>query len=87
MTGFLKDGTEATGDFAVGCDGIHSRVRHYVYPQSEPEFQDFMGMMGTVFPDQLTNELGPVGEQDINRWPVKLPRKTFGAAHVRVSPQ
>ena len=80
VTDAFDDGTEATGDFAVGCDGIHSKVRHYVYPDSEPVFQNMIGMMATVFPDQLTDILGPEGQQVSSRWPVTLPRMTFGDA-------
>ena len=80
VTVSFEDGTEATGDFAVGCDGIHSCVQHYVYPESQPLSRDFMGKMGTVLPDQLTAELEPEAEHDTNRWPVNLPRMTFGAA-------
>jgi len=30
----FEDGTEASGDFLVGCDGIHSRTRRIVFPEA-----------------------------------------------------
>jgi len=78
VTVAFEDGTRATGDFVVGCDGIHSRIRHHVYPNSDPEFQGVMGIMGTVYPNQLTDVLGPEGQHETSRWPVALPRLTFG---------
>jgi 2-polyprenyl-6-methoxyphenol hydroxylase-like FAD-dependent oxidoreductase len=77
----FEDGSQATGDYAVGCDGIHSKLRHCAFgSKADPVFQGAMGLMGTVYPDQLTDILGPVGEQDTNKWPVALPRMTFGEA-------
>jgi FAD-dependent urate hydroxylase len=29
----LSDGTTARGDFLVGADGVHSRVRQVIFPQ------------------------------------------------------
>jgi 2-polyprenyl-6-methoxyphenol hydroxylase-like FAD-dependent oxidoreductase len=35
----FEDGTEAKGDFLVGCDGIHSRTRRSVIPDApEPQY-------------------------------------------------
>lgn len=76
----FEDGTEATGDFAIGCDGINSRVRTHVYPSSTSVFQHALGLMGTVFPSQLTDILGPQKKQDTKRWSVGIPRTTFGKA-------
>lgn len=76
----FEDNTEATGDYLVGCDGIHSRVRRYIYPSSDPVFAGAIGMMGTVFPDQLTDVLGPLGHQETKRWPVSLPQVNLGGS-------
>ena len=78
VTVAFTDGTQATGDYVIGCDGIHSKIRHHIHPDAHPIFQDLVGMMGTVYPDQLTDKLGPEGEQESKRWPVALPRMTFG---------
>ena len=35
----FEDGTSTTGDYLIGCDGIHSRTRHILMPNStEPEY-------------------------------------------------
>ena len=35
----FDDGTEASGDFLVGCDGIHSRTRRLILPDTrDPEY-------------------------------------------------
>lgn len=41
----FADGTTGTADILVGADGIHSRVRKYLYPDLEPKF---IGMAGTT---------------------------------------
>ena len=80
VTVAFDDGSERTADFVVGCDGIHSKVRHYCWPESVPIWQGAMGMMGTVFADQLEDRLGPVGQQDLKKWPSHLPSMLFGDA-------
>ncbi|WP_440766901.1 FAD-dependent oxidoreductase [Natronorubrum sp. DTA7] len=36
---YFDDGTEAHGDFVVGCDGIHSQTRKSIFPDApEPEY-------------------------------------------------
>ncbi|GAB3340394.1 FAD-dependent monooxygenase [Larkinella ripae] len=32
VTAYFEDGTEATGTFLIGCDGIHSRTRQLLFP-------------------------------------------------------
>ena len=76
VTVAFRDGSQATGDFVIGCDGIHSKVRMYVHPKAEAEFQGVLGMMGTVFADQLGDILGE--SPDTSNWPVALPSMTFG---------
>lgn len=41
----FADGTTGTAHILVGADGIHSRVRKYLYPDLEPKF---IGMAGTT---------------------------------------
>ena len=36
VTANFADGTTATGDLLIGCDGIHSRTRHFVLPDAPP---------------------------------------------------
>lgn len=39
VTALFDDGTEATGDFLLGCDGIHSRTRQCLFPSARaPEY-------------------------------------------------
>jgi FAD-dependent urate hydroxylase len=36
---YFDDGTEAHGDFLIGCDGIHSQTRKSIFPNApEPEY-------------------------------------------------
>ncbi|KAG8165567.1 hypothetical protein KVR01_004119 [Diaporthe batatas] len=41
----FANGSTGTADILVGADGIHSRVRKYLYPDLEPKF---IGMAGTT---------------------------------------
>lgn len=41
----LADGPTCRADILVGADGIHSKVRKYLYPELEPKF---IGMAGTT---------------------------------------
>lgn len=36
VTAHFQDGSSATGDFLVGCDGIHSQVREELLPDANP---------------------------------------------------
>src|SRR5215467_14636700 len=57
-TGFVQDdstagvsfanGAVAEGDVVVGCDGIHSELRPYVFPPSRPVFSGSVAYRGTV---------------------------------------
>jgi salicylate hydroxylase len=57
-TGFTQDdngarvsfanGAVAEGDIVVGCDGIHSELRPFVFPPSRPVFSGSVAYRGTV---------------------------------------
>lgn len=34
MLALFEDGTTARGDFLVGADGVHSRVRQVIFPSA-----------------------------------------------------
>ncbi|WP_010270959.1 FAD-dependent oxidoreductase [Paenibacillus senegalensis] len=36
ITAYFHDGSSTTGDFLIGCDGIHSRVRKELLPDAAP---------------------------------------------------
>ena len=36
VTALFEDGSSATGDFVVGCDGIHSQTRKWILPDAPP---------------------------------------------------
>lgn len=43
----FEDGTTAQGDFLVGCDGLHSRVRQTLFPDAAaPSYLDLMNTGG-----------------------------------------
>jgi salicylate hydroxylase len=44
----LCDGNRATGDALIGCDGIHSRVRHALFGPELPEFTGHVAWRGVV---------------------------------------
>jgi 2-polyprenyl-6-methoxyphenol hydroxylase-like FAD-dependent oxidoreductase len=43
----FEDGEKVEGEYLVGCDGIHSKVRDHIRAVT-PEFSGLMGIMGTV---------------------------------------
>ncbi|KAI3400606.1 hypothetical protein diail_2317 [Diaporthe ilicicola] len=49
----FADGSTGTADVLVGADGIHSRVRKYLYPDLEPKFIGMAGMTAAVPTAQL----------------------------------
>jgi 2-polyprenyl-6-methoxyphenol hydroxylase-like FAD-dependent oxidoreductase len=49
----FEDGTTATAACLVGADGIHSRVRKYLYPDLEPMFTNAVGVNAAVPTAQL----------------------------------
>ncbi len=43
----FEDGTEAVGDFLIGCDGIHSRTRALILPNApQPEYTGLINFGG-----------------------------------------
>jgi 2-polyprenyl-6-methoxyphenol hydroxylase-like FAD-dependent oxidoreductase len=40
----LADGTEEVADILIGADGIHSKVRQYIFPDIVPEYAGFIGV-------------------------------------------
>ena len=53
VTWSFDDGSEATATVLVGADGIHSKVRKYLYPDLEPVFTKAMGVSAAVPTAQL----------------------------------
>jgi 2-polyprenyl-6-methoxyphenol hydroxylase-like FAD-dependent oxidoreductase len=47
----FEDGTTAQGDLLVGADGVHSRVRHIIFPSApDPIYLGVLGVGGFVIP-------------------------------------
>lgn len=53
VTWKFDDGTTGRAACLVGADGIHSRVRKYLYPNLEPQFTNAMGVTAAVPTSQL----------------------------------
>lgn len=53
VTCAFTDGTTAQATCLVGADGIHSRVRKYLYPDLEPLFTNMIGVTAAVPTAQL----------------------------------
>ncbi|KAH1956882.1 hypothetical protein KXW61_009251 [Aspergillus fumigatus] len=53
ITWEFSDGSTATATCVVGADGIHSRVRHYLYPGLEPSFTKMVIVAVAVPTSQL----------------------------------
>ncbi|KAJ5651170.1 uncharacterized protein N7484_004893 [Penicillium longicatenatum] len=53
VTWAFEDGTTGTASCLVGADGIHSRVRKYLYPELEPKFTNSIGVTAAVPTSQL----------------------------------
>ncbi|KAJ6122910.1 hypothetical protein N7512_005375 [Penicillium capsulatum] len=58
VTWKFEDGTTGQTERLVGADGIHSRVRKYIYPDLEPKFTDAMGVIATVPTSHIRNPDG-----------------------------
>ncbi|RBR19578.1 uncharacterized protein FIESC28_05573 [Fusarium coffeatum] len=53
VTWRFTDGSEETADLLIGADGIHSRVRSYLYPDLAPKFTNMIGVTAAVPTSQL----------------------------------
>ncbi|PYH42564.1 FAD-dependent oxidoreductase [Aspergillus saccharolyticus JOP 1030-1] len=53
VTWEFDDGTVGEADTLVGTDGIHSRVRSYLYPDIEPKFMNVMAIAATIKTSQV----------------------------------
>jgi 2-polyprenyl-6-methoxyphenol hydroxylase-like FAD-dependent oxidoreductase len=53
VTWAFENGTTGTASCLVGADGIHSRVRKYLYPELEPKFTNSIGVTAAVPTSQL----------------------------------
>ncbi|KAJ5887056.1 uncharacterized protein N7473_009730 [Penicillium subrubescens] len=54
VTVFFSDGTSDTGDFLLGCDGIHSTVRKlYVDPDCTPQYTGISNVFSLISTSQL----------------------------------
>ncbi|KAL2865924.1 FAD-dependent oxidoreductase [Aspergillus lucknowensis] len=53
VTWEFYDGTRETATCLVGADGIHSKVREYLYPDLEPTFTHTMAVTAAVLTKQL----------------------------------
>lgn len=56
VTWQFTDGTEASAPMLIGCDGIHSRVRTYLYPDLQPKFTNLVGVTAAVPTSQLKTD-------------------------------
>ncbi|KAJ5377660.1 uncharacterized protein N7496_005069 [Penicillium cataractarum] len=54
VTWEFEDGQIGRATCLVGADGIHSRVRKYLYPDLEPQFTNAVGVTAAVPTSQLT---------------------------------
>lgn len=71
-TVLFEDGSTVDAELIIGADGIHSRVRPFIAPNSEAEFSGLMGVMGTVMADDLKCTLKDDG--------LHLPCMLFGSS-------
>ncbi|KAL4953484.1 hypothetical protein BDW69DRAFT_165187 [Aspergillus filifer] len=76
VTCAFEDGSTASSAVLVGADGIHSKVRKYMYPSLEPIFTNSMGVSAAVPTTHLRLETEEPAGYDL---PVTIMNKTHGA--------
>ncbi len=57
VTAHFENGMDASGHALIGCDGIHSAVRQYLYGADKPEFLNYVAWRGLVPIDALPENL------------------------------
>ena len=61
VTAFFEDGTTAAGDLLIGADGINSKTRSFVSPETVPAFTGIIARGGFI----AKNKLPGLGESDL----------------------
>jgi salicylate hydroxylase len=59
VTAVFSDGTRASGDLLIGCDGIRSKVRAELFGTESPRFTGYIAWRGLVPVERLTQALLP----------------------------
>ncbi|OOQ84962.1 FAD dependent oxidoreductase [Penicillium brasilianum] len=72
VTWEFEDGQIGRAACLVGADGIHSRVRKYLYPDLEPQFTNAVGVTAAIPTSQLTGT-------DAYQMPVTIMNPKHGA--------
>lgn len=58
VTAIFEDGLEVTGDFLLGCDGIHSTVRSkFVQPDRKPQYTGIANMYGFADASRISSQI------------------------------
>jgi 2-polyprenyl-6-methoxyphenol hydroxylase-like FAD-dependent oxidoreductase len=59
VTAHFEDGTSASGDFLIGCDGIHSKVRSIILPNAaQPSYTGLISFGGFAHSPDMKREPG-----------------------------
>lgn len=59
VTVYFEDGTSVSGDFLVGCDGIHSRTRRIIMPSApDPSYTGLISFGGFLHSNSIPSERG-----------------------------
>lgn len=93
VTAVFADGTRASGDILIGCDGLRSTVRQLMLPEVRPAYAGYVAWRGLVaenaFPKALHDDLFmhmafclPQGEQMLG-YPVAGPNNDLRPGHRR----
>ncbi|KAI9667861.1 MAG: hypothetical protein M1821_000680 [Bathelium mastoideum] len=79
VTIFFEDGSSASADILLGADGIHSAVRRYFVPGSEPKWTGWVAFR-SVFDTKLLDGLDDAILNEANHW--WGPDRTFFASRL-----